>query len=114
VKEARDVRVIGCDVDQYDEGINGNANILLTSAVKVMHINVTRQLEAIGNGRFAGKNELLDASTGSTGYVSTPGRNQLKPDTLKKLEEVSQALGKGEIVPPGNFTGSTPTLFPGL
>jgi basic membrane protein A len=40
--ETGTVRVIGVDVDQYDEGITGNTNIMLTSAVKAMNINVTR------------------------------------------------------------------------
>jgi basic membrane protein A len=115
IKEARDVYAIGVDVDQYDEGVNGSANIMLTSALKVMHINVTRQLEAIRNGTFAGKNELLDASTGSTDYVKEPGRNQLQSSTLARLAEVAQLLEKGEIVPPSTFSeGIIPTNFPGL
>jgi basic membrane protein A len=39
-KEAKGVFVIGCDVDQYDDGVNGSSNIILTSALKVMDINV--------------------------------------------------------------------------
>ena len=46
-KEAsRDVKVIGCDVDQFDDGANGDENIVLTSALKVMSINVERALNA--------------------------------------------------------------------
>jgi basic membrane protein A len=115
VKEAKGIYAIGVDVDQYDEGVNGSSNIILTSALKIMNTNVTRQLEAIGNGSFTGKNELLDASTGSTGYVSEPGRQQLQKNTLDKLAEVAQLMGKGEIVPPGDSTGNiTPASFPGL
>lgn len=114
IKEAKDVYAIGVDVDQYDEGVNGGANIILTSALKIMHSNVTRQLEAIEKGAFAGKNELLDAATGSTGYVSEPGRQQLQQNTLDKLAETALRMGRGEIVPPGSSTGSTPTSFPGL
>jgi len=107
-------RVIGVDVDQYNDGANGSSNIVLTSALKVMNINVDRQLTAIAGGTFAGKNDLLDASTGSTGYVSAPGRQQLSADTLAKLEEVGRLLGNGTIVPPDNFSASTPEDFPGL
>ncbi|MDR3342684.1 MAG: BMP family ABC transporter substrate-binding protein [Treponema sp.] len=114
-KEANSVHVIGVDVDQYDEGANGNTNIVLTSVVKVMNVNVTHQLEAIGNGSFTGKNELLDSASDSTGYVNTPGRNQLAANTLAKLEAVAQRMKKGEIIPPSNFSqGITPTDFPGL
>ncbi|GHV15263.1 BMP family ABC transporter substrate-binding protein [Spirochaetia bacterium] len=112
-KEAKNVHVVGCDVDRYDEGANGNTNILLTSAVFIVHSNVTRQLEAIGNGAFTGKNELLGAAAGSTGYISTPGRHQLQADTLTKMAEVEQRLVNGEIVPPGDVSGN-PANFPGL
>ena len=33
-KEAEGVKVIGCDVDQYDDGVNGDSNIILTSGLK--------------------------------------------------------------------------------
>ena len=36
-KEAGNVKVVGCDVDQYDDGANGSDNIILTSVLKVMH-----------------------------------------------------------------------------
>ncbi len=35
-KEAGNVKVIGCDVDQYDDGANGDSNVVLTSVLKVM------------------------------------------------------------------------------
>ena len=41
--------IIGCDVDQYDDGANGPSNIILTSVLKNMSINVS-QLNAIANG----------------------------------------------------------------
>ena len=41
-KEASGVYVIGCDVDQYDDGANGSSNIILTSTLKVMDINVQK------------------------------------------------------------------------
>ena len=46
-KEATDVKVIGCDVDQYDDGANGDSNVILTSVLKVMSMNVEKQLNAI-------------------------------------------------------------------
>jgi len=108
------VFVIGCDVDQFDDGVTGNRNVVLTSALKVMHINVTRQLTAITNGTFTGKNEVLGAATDSTGFVSTSGRHQLSAATLTRLNEVYPLLKSGVIVPAANFNGFTPDNFPGL
>ncbi|MCL1849112.1 MAG: BMP family ABC transporter substrate-binding protein [Clostridiales bacterium] len=113
-KEANNVWLIGCDVDQYDDGAKGNSNIILTSALKVMNLNVTRQLKAISDGSFKGQNAILGADTDSTGYVSASGRQQLGADTLKKMEEAYGALKEGKIVPPANFNGLSPTSFTGL
>ena len=39
-KEAEGVKVIGCDVDQYDDGANGDSNIVLTSGLKLSLIHI--------------------------------------------------------------------------
>ena len=114
IKEAAGVFAIGCDVDQYDDGVNGSSNMILTSALKVMHSNVEKQLNAIYDGTFAGKNELLQANTDSTGYVSAEGRQQLSADTLAKLAEAYELVKNGTVVPAANFNGYTPEDFPGL
>ncbi len=113
-KEAKDVYVIGCDVDQYDDGANGPSNIILTSALKVMDINVEKQLNAIADGTFAGKNELLFATSGSTGIVTAAGRHQMSDATVAKLKEAFELVKNGTIVPAANFNGHTPEKFPGL
>lgn len=113
-KEATDVKVIGCDVDQYDDGTVGDKNIILTSGLKNMAINVERQLTAIAEGTFVGGNYLLQADTESTGYVSETGRNQLSAETIAACDEAYALLADGTIVPPSNFSGTTPTDFPGL
>ncbi|MDR1193678.1 MAG: BMP family ABC transporter substrate-binding protein [Peptococcaceae bacterium] len=113
-KEANGVYLIGCDVDQYDDGAKGGENIMLTSALKVMHTNVARQLQAIKDGSFAGQNALLGAATDSTGYVSAAGRQQLANDTLTNLENAYEQLKAGNITPAANFNGYTPDNFPGL
>lgn len=114
-KEASgDVKVIGCDVDQYNDGVAGDKNIILTSVLKVMSINVERALNAIKDGTFKGGNVLLRADTDSTGYVKAEGRHQLSEDTIKKMDEAYELLKKGEIVPASNFNGYTPEDFPGL
>ncbi len=114
VKENGNAFVIGCDVDQYDDGANGDANIMLTSALKNMRINVKRQLDAVQAGTFKGANVVLHADTDSTGYVSADGRQQLSAETLTQLEEAYAKVKSGEIVPASNFNGSTPDDFKGL
>lgn len=110
-KEAGNVKIIGCDVDQYDDGKNGSENIILTSVLKNMAVNVERQLNAIANGSFKGGNYTLQADTDSTGYVSTDGRHQLSEATLKALADAYPLVKDGTIVPAANFNGITPDSF---
>jgi len=112
-KEA-DIKVIGCDVDQYDDGVNGAGNIILTSGLKVMSMNVEKQLNAIAAGTFKGENVLLGADTNSTGYVKTDNRNQLSAETIAKLEEAYTLVKAGTIIPAANFNNIQPDDFPGL
>ena len=113
-KEAEGVYSMGSDVDQFDDGVVGDRNIILTSALKVMDKNVKEQLEKIYDGTFAGGNFLLGADTDSTGYVSAEGRHQLTAETMEKLDEAFAKIKSGEIVPAANFNGYTPDAFPGL
>lgn len=113
-KEAKDVFVIGCDVDQYNDGVNGDKNIILTSALKIMGKNVELQLNAINDGTFKGGNYLLGADTDSTGYVSEEGRCQLSAETIEKVNETFAKVKSGEVVPASNFNGSKPEEFKGL
>lgn len=113
-KEAKDVKVIGCDCDQYDDGVNGDSNIVLTSVLKNMAVNVERQLNAIKDGSFKGGNNLLTATTDSTGFVSTEGRCQLSADTITACQDAYSKIKDGAIVPPSNFGGTTPEDFVGL
>lgn len=106
--------VIGCDVDQYDDGANGDSNIILTSVLKNMAVNVERQLNAIVDGSFKGGNYTLYADTDSTGYVSAEGRQQMSADTISMLDELYPKVKDGTIVPASNFNGYAPDEFPGL
>ena len=114
IKETPDVMVIGCDVDQYDLGASGSRNIVLTSTLKVMDINVTRQLTAIYDGTFKGEDAMLGADTDSSSYVSAEGRQQLSKEALDAMAECYELVKNGTIVPAANFNGYTPTDFPGL
>lgn len=110
-KEADGVMVIGCDVDQYDDGANGDINVVLTSGLKVMHDTVYNALNTVKDGTFAGANVTLTAATDSTGYVSEEGRNQLSAEAIEKIDAAQAKLKSGEIVPAANFNGITPETF---
>jgi len=114
IKEATNVKAIGCDVDQYDDGVNGSNNIILTSALKVMSKNVEKQLNAVVDGTFTGQNALLKADTDSTGFVATEGRQQMSAETIEKLEAAYELVKNGTIVPAANFNGIKSDSFPGL
>ena len=105
---------IGFDADQYDEGVIGNRNIILTSALKRMDLNVERQLTLIAQEKFQGKNERLNAASDSTGCVTTPGRHQMSPQTVEKINEVMGLIREGKIKPAAYGTPYTPENFPGL
>lgn len=113
-KEAAGVKVIGCDVDQYDDGANGSDNIIMTSGLKIMGMNVEKQLNAIKDGTFKGENVLLGADTDSTGFVKAEGRHQMSADTVAKLDEAYALVKDGTIVPAANFNDIQPDDFPGL
>ncbi len=115
VKESKgDVKVIGVDVDQYDDGVNGSENIVLTSAVKFMAMNIEKALNSVVDGSFKGGNVVLHADTDSTGFIKEEGRHQLSADTLTKMNEAYELVKDGKIVPASNFNGHTPEKFPGL
>lgn len=114
VKEASDVYVIGCDVDQYNDGVNGGENIVMTSALSIMDKNVELQLNKIKDGTFNGENALLGCDTDSTGYISKSGRCQLSLDTISKIDETLKKVKTGDIVPAANFNDMEPDNFKGL
>ena len=100
-KEAKDVFCIGSDVDQYDNGAYGSENVMLTSALKIMDMNVEKQLNKIKDGNFQGGNYLLGADSDSTGFVSEEGRHQLSAGTIAKMKDALEKMKLGELVPSG-------------
>ena len=77
-------------------------------------MNVEKQLNAIYDGTFEGRDDTLGADTGSTGYVSAEGRQQLSDKALEDLATAFAALEAGEVEPASNFNGYLPDDFPGL
>ena len=113
-KESTDAKVIGVDVDQYDDGVNGDSNIVLTSALKKMDVVVYNELKLIKEGKFEGKNEILSSSTDSVGIVTEEGRQQLSQGTIDKLNESYDLMKEGTVVPASGDNGYTPDDFPVL
>lgn len=114
VKEAKDAKVIGCDVDQYDDGVSGNKNVVMTSVVKRMGLNVDRVLESIKDGSFKGGNHVLGADSDSTNFIQAEGRQQLSGKTIEQLDNVYKLIQEKKVVPPSNFSETTPKDFEGL
>ena len=116
IKETEGVYAIGVDVDQYDDGVNGDENIILTSVTKNLGGYVQTELNAIYDGTFEGGDATLSMSSDPVGlgYVSEEGRQQLSDETLAALEEVEAGLIDGTIVPASSSNGYAPDDFPGL
>ena len=110
------VKVIGCDVNQWNDGKTASGNVVLTSVLKVMDVQVERQLENILNGTFKGENVTLHAKDDGTGFVSTDGQQQLSAKTLDALKAAEEGIKNGTIVPPTGDPGTSesPKAFPGL
>ena len=113
-KESKGVYVVGCDADQWNDGKNGDANIILTSSLKVMGKNNARVLRDVAAGNFKGGNYHLGAVEDSISYVKTPGRHQLTEDTITKLDAALALLKAGKILPASSSSGTMPDNFTGL
>ncbi len=113
-KEAKGVYIIGYDTDQYNDGKNGDSNVILTSAIKAMDMNNKRVLNDIKAGTFKGGNYLLGVDTNSTGYVKTPGHHQMSDETIAKLDAAFELVKSGKIIPASSRSGTKPDDFVGL
>lgn len=109
-KEKDNVYVIGCDADEWDSGYKSGstgANVVLTSALKVLHKAVMDALIDYSKGQFkGGENLILDSKGDYTGFI-TGEHCQLSNDDVAYMNSVYAKIKKGEIVPAGQFTSST-------
>ena len=81
-----------------------DSNIILTSAIKNMHLTVYNALCDIAAGSFKGGNVTLHADTDATGYVSEEGRCQLSAETIDKINAAFDKVKDGTIVPAADAT----------
>ena len=113
-KEAKDVYIVGCDADQFKDGVNGDSNIILTSSLKIMGVNNKRILNEIVAGDFKGGNYLLGVAENSVGYVKSKDHSSLSDEAISKLDAVLALLRDGKIVPASSNSGAKPDNFVGL
>jgi len=98
-KEMEGVWIIGSELDHFNDGQDGERNVVLTSVTKSMALEVERRLNAAAGGTFQSGNEHLTAAQNATGYVTAEDHQQLKPETLKILSDSYPMMQDGTIVP---------------
>lgn len=108
-KSNKGVYVIGCDADEWNSGyINGSSgdNIVLTSALKVLHKAVFDALVDYSKGQFkGGQNLILNATGDYTGFIQ--GEHcQVKAEDVEFMNSVYAKIKSGDIVPAGQFTST--------
>ncbi len=91
--------VIGCDVDQYEEGKNGSENIVLSSAVKHLNLGVNEILESILNDEFTGGTIVLDMNYAATGVVLDEGSQQISKSVINRIRDCETLLMTGDVDP---------------
>lgn len=92
------VWVVGCDVDQYAEGIiPSGESIILTSAMKYINKAAFDMVKAELEGNFPGGKTLVFSA--KDGGVGIPPENPNLSDEVKaKVSEISDKIKSGEIV----------------
>lgn len=96
-KQRGDVYIVGCDSDQYVEGVMDNGNsVVLTSAMKHIDVAVQEVLTQWLDDKFPGGDTLV--MNGATNGVGLPNENpSVSEETLSKVEEVKALMKQGEI-----------------
>lgn len=100
VEAGEDVKIVGVDVDQFNEGIISNGeSIILTSAMKRLSVAVNAHLEYWLNDEFKGGEVITMNITDDAVGLPTNNPN-LSANTCNTLEEVKQLLKDGTIKVP--------------
>lgn len=99
-ENGENVKVVGVDVDQYNEGVISNGeSIILTSAMKQLGVAVNAHLEYWLNDEFKGGEVITMNITDNAVGLPTNNPN-LSTNTCNTLEEVKQLLKDGTIKVP--------------
>lgn len=99
--------VIGVDRDQYEEAPQN----MLTSTMKRVDVALYNVVKSIAAGEaFGGKVSVFGIDTGAVGL--SPSTQNLPEDVLKKAQEITEKMKKGEIKVPENIE-QLEKMFPG-
>lgn len=96
------VWVIGVDSDQYDEGIVGEHNITLTSALKRVD-NAVKDVSNRAKGGNFPAGETLNYGLAEDGVQLSTTGDHMSEETLAEVEKFEQQILNGEITPPGTL-----------
>ena len=96
-KQRGDVYIVGCDSDQYTDGVMDNDDsVVLTSAMKHIDVAVQEVLTQWLVDKFPSGDTLV--MDGATNGVGLPNENSnVSEETLLKIEEVKALMKQGEI-----------------
>ena len=96
-KQREGVYIVGCDSDQYADGIKEDGkSVVLTSAMKHIDVAVQEVLTQWLDDKFPGGDTLV--MNGATNGVGLPNENpSVSEETLSKVEEVKALMKQGEI-----------------
>lgn len=96
-KQRNDVYIVGCDSDQYTDGIKEDGkSVVLTSAMKHIDVAVQDVLSQWLKGKFpSGETLIMDATVDGVGLP--PMNDNVSDETLAKVEEVKLLMQEGKI-----------------
>ena len=96
-KQREGVYIVGCDSDQYTDGVMDNGDsVVLTSAMKHIDVAVQEVLTQWLDDKFPGGDTLV--MNGAANGVGLPNENSnVSEETLLKIEEVKALMKQGEI-----------------
>ncbi|MDF2556669.1 MAG: basic rane lipoprotein [Bacillales bacterium] len=104
LKEAdptREIWVIGVDKDQAAEGLlkDGKTNVTLTSMMKRVDVAVKTVADAGKDGKFEG-GKVYEFNLKNDGVGIAPTQDNLTPDILAKVKEVTEQIKSGALKVP--------------
>ena len=96
VANDKEAWVVGVDVDQYADGIQGDKSVILTSAMKKIDVSTYDMIKNELDGKFVGGQTLVfDAANDGIGL---PEENpNLSEETQNKVDEIFELIKAGTL-----------------
>ena len=97
-EKGEEVWVVGCDVDQYEDGLlEDGRSVTLTSTMKNLANSTYDMIKAELDGEFVGGQQIIfDAKNGGVGIPET--NPNLSDEVQKEADAVLEKIKTGEIV----------------